>query len=210
MPDDARTPDAPRRDPVAAATEPRRTPAGDTPRFAAAPPSSILLPGDPPARLRVLTPDDWRLEVALSRTPDVPRWTYYPPGLPDDAARLRVARSLDRARDGLAYRYVVVGADEEALGSVGTTIPEGVPEVFYALLPAGRGRGLATRAVVALADWALAGGHDEVRLYTLEGNEASEAVARRAGFVAADTVTTTARGGALETMTRWVRTAAAR
>ena len=207
MPDDASPSESARVAPVVGATDTRATPAGGGPRFAAAPPSSILLPGAPPGRLRPLEPDDWRLEVALSRTPDVPRWTYYPPDLPDDAARLRVARSLERARDGLAYRYVVVGEEGEPLGSVGTTIPGGVPEVFYALLPAGRGQGLATRAVVALADWALTTGHAEVHLFTLEGNAASEAVARRAGFVAHETTTTTARGGALETMTRWVRTA---
>ncbi len=193
---------------VAAATEPSATTAGGGPRFATAPPSSVLLPGDPDGLLRALAPGDWRLEQALSRTPDVPPWTYYPPNLSDDDARRRVERSLERARDGLAYRYAVVGPDEQVVGSVGTTIPDGVPEVFYALLPAGRGRGLATRAVTALADWVLASGHDEVRLWTLEGNAASEAVARRAGFVARDTVTSAARDGLLETMTCWARTAA--
>ncbi|GMA22959.1 hypothetical protein GCM10025864_07180 [Luteimicrobium album] len=206
MPDDA-TPDAPRRDPVAAATGPAATPAEGAPRFATAPPSSVLLPGDPPGRLRALVAEDWRLEQELSRTPDVPRWTYYPPDLSDDDARRRVDRSLERARDGLAYRYAVVGPGDQVVGSVGTTTPDGVPEVFYALLPAGRGLGLATRAVAALGDWALAAGHDEVWLSTLDGNAASEAVARRAGFVARDTVTTAARGGTLETMNRWVRTA---
>ncbi|MGC5168100.1 GNAT family N-acetyltransferase [Luteimicrobium sp. DT211] len=190
------------------ATEPRTTTAGGAPRFATAPPSSILLPGDPPGRLRALTTDDWRLELDLSRTDDVPRWTYYPPDLSDDDARRRVDRSLGRARDGIAYRYAVVGPDDDVVGSVGTTIPDGVPEVFYALLPGGRGQGLATRAARALADWALSAGHTEVRLYTLEGNDASEAVARRAGFAARDTVTSTARDGAVETMTCWVRTAA--
>jgi len=200
-PDDAGTA------PVAAATEPPATPAGGGPRFATAPPSSFLLPGEAPARLRALEPGDWRLEQVLSRTSDVPRWTYYPPDLSDDDAWRRVERSLDRARDGLAYRYaVVLGPDEEVVGSVGTTIPDGVPEVFYALLPTGRGRGLATRAVVALAGWALEAGHDEVRLYTLEGNAASEAVAVRAGFGAQETATSAGRGGVLETMTRWVRT----
>jgi len=206
VPDDAPS-DTPRRDLVAAATGPAATPAGGAPHFATAPPSSVLLPGDPPGRLRALVPEDWRLEQALSRTPDVPRWTYYPPDLSDDDARRRVDRSLERAQDGVAYRYAVVGPDGQVVGSAGTTVPEGVPEIFYALLPAGRGRGLATRTVVALADWALATGHDEVRLYTLEGNAASEAVARRAGFVAGETRTTTARGGVVETTTRWVRAA---
>ena len=57
------------------------------------------------------------------------------------------------------------------------------PEVFYSLLPAGRGRGLATRAATALAAWALGAGYPQVALLTLPGNAASEAVARRAGFV---------------------------
>ena len=205
MPDDAPT-DGPGSDPVAATTEPPPSLAGGGPRFATAPPSSVLLPGDPPGRLRALAPEDWRLEQELSRTPDVPRWTYYPPDLSDDDARRRVSWSLDRAAERRLFRYVVV-TGTEPVGVVGVTLPDDVPEVFYALLPAGRGQGLATRAVVVLATWVLGAGHDEVRLGTLEGNTASEAVALRAGFVARETGTTTVRGGVLETVTRWVRAA---
>ena len=57
-----------------------------------------------------------------------------------------------------------------------------VPEVFYALLPGGRGRGLATSATCQLSDWALGVEHELVVLKRIVGNTASEAVARRSGF----------------------------
>jgi len=62
-------------------------------------------------------------------------------------------------------------------------LTDGVPEVFYALLPEARGRGAATSAVRALCHWLGSLGHGEVALETIEGNIASERVAVRAGFL---------------------------
>ncbi len=107
----------------------------------------------------------------------------YPPDLDEAAARARIVRST--AEPQVAVRYVV-RRDGTAAGTAGLTARlRGVPEVFYALLPTARGRGTATAAVVALTGWAHRAGHDLVLLLTLPGNEASEAVAGRAGFVPA-------------------------
>jgi len=147
------------------------------------PPDVLELPGEPPAHLRALTGRDWLLEVALSRVPDVPRWTHYPPGMSEEQARERAARSAERRAEGVGARYVVL-SDGVPAGTAGIgALRTDRPEVFYSLLPAGRGRGLATRAAAALAAWALGAGYPQVALLTLPGNAASEAVARRAGFV---------------------------
>ncbi len=55
-----------------------------------------------------------------------------------------------------------------------------------------------------LADWVLDNGYRQVALITVEGNAASEAVAARAGFAAADHHEGDHRGKSV-TLTRWVR-----
>ncbi len=80
-----------------------------------------------------------------------------------------------------------------------------LPEVFYALLPQGRGRGAATVAAVALSDWALSLGLAPVLLFTMIGNTTSEAVAARAGFTFAGQDVLDHRGQPAA-MRRWTRT----
>jgi RimJ/RimL family protein N-acetyltransferase len=81
----------------------------------------------------------------------------------------------------VCIRYVV---DEhgDALGTVGFGRSENGFEVFYALRPETRGRGLVTAAVTALTGWLAGQGETVVWLNTLDGNAASEAVAVRCGF----------------------------
>jgi len=134
--------------------------------------------------LRLLGEEDWGLEQRLSNVADVPRWTMYPAAMSEAQARLRGLANRERAAAGTAARYVVeVG--KEPLGTAGIAFPGRGPEVAYALLPAGRGAGLATAAVQALTQWAAAAGYPVVRLHTMEGNQASEKVAERAGFTRA-------------------------
>ncbi len=155
-------------------------------------------------RLRALTVDDWPVEQALSRDPDVFRWTLYPAELDDEGARSRAERGVLRAQVGDAQRYVVL-ADETPIGTAGIFVAEdGTPEIFYALLPDGRGRGAATAAAVALSDWAFSVGARTARLWTIVGNSASEAVAARAGFVQAGDEIHLQRGEP-KRMKRWIR-----
>jgi RimJ/RimL family protein N-acetyltransferase len=132
--------------------------------------------------LRGLTAADWRLDQALSEDPDVVRWTLHPAGLDEAAARARVERSRANA---VVRRYAIV-LSGQIVGLAGIAVSAD-PEIFYALLPTGRGRGAATAAARALADWALEAGARRVVLLTIPGNAASEAVARRAGFAEAGT-----------------------
>ena len=112
-------------------------------------PDQLALPL-PGARVRALREDDWPLEQALSRVPDVPRWTYYQAELSVEGARDRVDRSLALRADGRGARFVVEHGGAP-VGTVGLELRTDVPSVYYAFLPAGRGLGLATEAVRAVA-----------------------------------------------------------
>jgi RimJ/RimL family protein N-acetyltransferase len=93
---------------------------------------------------------------------------------------------LQGAAAGTGGRYVVRDPAGVVAGTAGVALNrQHEPEVFYALLPTGRGRGLATAATRRLTDWALGVGHGLVVLKTIVGNTASEAVAHRAGFTPA-------------------------
>jgi RimJ/RimL family protein N-acetyltransferase len=127
----------------------------------------------------------------------VVRWTSHPAGLDEAAARARVERSRGNA---VVRRYAIV-LNGQGVGLAGIAVRDD-PEIFYALLPAGRGRGAATAAARALADWALEAGARRVMLLTIPGNAASEAVARRAGFAEAGTETRPYRDVPTE-MTAW-------
>jgi hypothetical protein len=59
-------------------------------------------------RLRALSDDDWTLEQAMSRDPEVVRWTLYPPDLSEESARQRVNRTRQRADELIAGRYAIV------------------------------------------------------------------------------------------------------
>jgi RimJ/RimL family protein N-acetyltransferase len=90
-----------------------------------------------------------------------------------------------RAR-GVLFPYVIEDTtDGSILG--GVTLRHfdpmrGVIEVGYWLFPDARGRGLATRAVRAVAREAFAGGLSRIEANVRIGNDASERVLERAGF----------------------------
>lgn len=71
-------------------------------------------------------------------------------------------------------------------GFKGAQDDDGVVEIGYGLAPAGRGRGLATEAVLALVAHALARGVKTVRAEVETGHTSSERVLMRAGFTAGD------------------------
>ncbi|QXG75747.1 GNAT family N-acetyltransferase [Modestobacter sp. L9-4] len=155
------------------------------------------------ADLRLMTPGDWPVEVALSAVPDVVRWTRYPPDLDETGARARIETRTRGAAAGTGGRYVVRDPTGLVAGTAGIAMNgQRDPEVFYALLPAGRGRGLATAATRQLTRWALDVGHDRVVLKTILGNTASEAVARRSGFTPAGVETATVRDAEVQ-LRRW-------
>lgn len=158
-----------------------------------------------PFLLAALTEDDWSVELALSAVPDVVAWTYVPAGLDEATARARLHRQLARTAGGSVQRYVVRDADGAVLGWCGLgALREPEPEVFYALLPRGRGRGAATASVLALVGCAGELGYPSVALMTIDGNVASERVAQRAGFTRGEEVAGEQHGRPV-VLRRWTR-----
>ena len=156
--------------------------------------------------LRSLAMEDWALEQAMSRDPDVVRWTYYPVDMTEQEARHRIQVSLERARRGLVRRYAIFDGQDDPVGTCAIgALDDDCPRISYAVLRQGRNRGIATNAARLLAEWALASGYAIVSLETIEGNEASERVASKVGFVPAERYQADHRG---ETawLTRWTLT----
>jgi len=132
-------------------------------------------------RLRAVEPADWRLDQALSRVPDVTRWTYYPADASEEVAQARVARNIELRRDGRGGRFIIESGGIP-VGTIGISLRIDGPYLYYALLPEARGRGLVTSAVVALTGWAFAQGEPRVHAVTRLDNGASERVLERASF----------------------------
>ena len=133
------------------------------------------------ALMRALREDDWPLDRDLSLVPDVPLWTYYPAGLSTERARGWVAHSLTVRAERRGGRFVVE-VDGAPVGTVGLVVRPDGPTVYYAFLPAGRGRGLATESVRAVGCWVLDHGAPHVDARTMLENRPSERVLERAGF----------------------------
>jgi RimJ/RimL family protein N-acetyltransferase len=137
--------------------------------------------------LRPPRPADEDAVLRACRDPEVLRWTAR---LPDPYTRadaeawVRDIAPGERA-DGHGLPCVVEAGGALA-GSCGLTFlgarAGADAEVGYWTAAGSRGRGYATEATRALTGWAFEHGARRVRLLTLPGNAASQAVARKAGF----------------------------
>ena len=101
--------------------------------------------------LRSPTEDDWRLEMQLSRDPDVARWTVIPADLTEEQARARVQRRLSAVAVG-SLGFWIIEHEGAPVGSVGAGLSGPDVEIFYALLPSARGKGFASAAVAAVVE----------------------------------------------------------
>jgi [ribosomal protein S5]-alanine N-acetyltransferase len=136
--------------------------------------------------LRAFRGDDvpWLFEAC--QDPEIQRWTTVPrPFLAHDAVEI-VTNAADSLRAGTEHRLCIADAErDEALGFIGLKpIVDGRAEIGYWLAPDGRGRGAATEALLALADWSSRElGVVETYLRISPGNVASIALARRCGYI---------------------------
>ena len=128
-------------------------------------------------------PDERDLEVIEQgiHDPDVIRWF----GRPTATAAEVLARNRQRWRDG-SPTFAVCEVGGPCVGHVWMNASPRDPDtgsVGYWLLPAARGRGLATRAVRLLVPWAIRALRlRQVRLVTESTNERSQRLAERSGF----------------------------
>jgi len=147
-------------------------------------PESLTL-RDAELELRRLSVSDRAAILAACDDPEIVRWT----ALPDPFTPAEVDRYLRDAdvrwQDGTVAELSVV-RDGLMIGAVHLAFHEDWrASVAYWLARDARGRGLATRAVRLLVGWAFDATPELVRieLWSIVGNDASDAVARRAGFV---------------------------
>ncbi|MBC7593295.1 MAG: GNAT family N-acetyltransferase [Kineosporiaceae bacterium] len=155
--------------------------------------------------LRAMVEGDWAVEVALSRDPEVLRWTHYRAHMTEQKARERLSQTTAAGSKTSTVRFLIADGDD-VLGVAGVFVdPEASPEIYYALVQSGRGRGAAALAAQALSDWVLENGSPTVTLEIFCGNTASERVAARSGFILHRTSTTIHQGQTIATAI-WGRT----
>jgi RimJ/RimL family protein N-acetyltransferase len=129
---------------------------------------------------------DWRLGdadwyAAEVRDPEIQRWTSESPTLTAAEVILAIV-ALERQPDSIGY-VICDTATGQRLGNIALRCHDTVGEASYWVAASARGRGVATRALRLLSDWALAAlDLSELRLWARAGNLASQRVAERAGY----------------------------
>lgn len=125
--------------------------------------------------------------AALVEHADVRRYTRVPSAPPAGFAATWLGRYLDGWHDGSRAGFAIEAPDGEFLG-VGMFVRfewEGRQgEIGYVVGPAARGRGVATRTLELLTDWAFSQlALERIELWIDVTNPASEHVAERVGYV---------------------------
>jgi RimJ/RimL family protein N-acetyltransferase len=140
--------------------------------------------------LRPWTEADFPRIVELFDDPDVDAWTPLPSPYTLVEARRMFDAAARRATLGQALKWAITKDGGVAFGEVLIMLGElEGPEVElgYVLGVEGRGRGLASRALLLALDYGVEVlGKHRFRLMIAVGNAASEAVALRCGFRLAD------------------------
>ncbi|MFF4880163.1 GNAT family N-acetyltransferase [Micromonospora sp. NPDC000668] len=142
------------------------------------------LPVRPGLALRGWRDDDASAVRAAFDCPAIQRWHVR--RLDDDEARAWTAQWAGRWRDETAASWAIVDADDRPVGQVGLRgmlLAEASAQVSYWVVPAARGRGIATDALRALTRWSFTrAGLHRLALEHSTANAASCRVATRAGF----------------------------
>ena len=136
--------------------------------------------------LRPKRPDDVDAVTAACQDPEIPRWTFVPSPYSRADAEAYFARSAEEATAWTAFNLLAVDAQDRLLGSFGLMeldLEPGYGEIGYWVVAEARGRGVATRGVRMLADWA----REELGLTRIDvlphkDNAPSRRVAEKAGF----------------------------
>lgn len=132
--------------------------------------------------IRLLVPGDWALfrSVRIAALTDAPQFF----GTTLAEAQARTESDWRRALSDRAQFVAESGGD--AVGTV-AGMPDaergGVHLISMWVAPRARGTGVSDRLVRAVLDWAVAGGHDVVRLEFAEHNSFAERLYLRHGFV---------------------------
>jgi RimJ/RimL family protein N-acetyltransferase len=127
--------------------------------------------------------DDVEAIHEACQDPEIPRWTNVPSPYTRDHARAFVASA---ATDPSARRFLAF-TDDMFVGSFSVMeidLDARCAEIGYWVAAPARGRGLATRALTLLRDWAAAAlGLERIVLLIHEDNLPSRRLAERTGFL---------------------------
>ena len=108
--------------------------------------------------LRPKRPEDADAITAACQDPEIPRWTFVPSPYTRADAEAFLTSSAEEEAAGRSAGFLAVDAeDDRLLGSFGVMELDREPgygEIGYWVAAEARGRGVATRAVRLLADWA--------------------------------------------------------
>jgi RimJ/RimL family protein N-acetyltransferase len=136
--------------------------------------------------LRPPVPGDIDAITAACQDPEIPRWTRVPKPYTRDHAIEFVERSARTWKHGTDAPFVIVDVEtRELLGAIGIhrlTGEDDGPEVGYWLEREARGRGVATRALRLVTDWACQDLGVRLLLQADVRNLASRRVAEKTGF----------------------------
>jgi RimJ/RimL family protein N-acetyltransferase len=153
--------------------------------------------------LRPKRAEDADALTAACQDPEIPRWTFVPSPYTRADAEAYIAFSAERAAEGSAVNVIAVDADDDTLlGSFGLMELDREPgygEIGYWVAAWARGRGIATRGVSMLADWARSElGLTRIEVLPHKDNAPSRRVAEKAGFRDTGKLVGSERGGITE------------
>ncbi|MEV5435767.1 GNAT family protein [Streptomyces sp. NPDC052682] len=138
--------------------------------------------------LRAVGPQDTGSVHTAAQDPDIQRWTTIPsPYLPEHARAFTEQQVPDGWARGTEFTFGVFlrsGEGAELAGVIGLMARSaGVAEIGFWAVKEHRGHGYITEAVLAACRWAFTHASiDRVEWRAEVGNQASRAVAERAGF----------------------------
>ena len=136
--------------------------------------------------LRPPREDDIDAIHAACQDPEIQRWTALPSPYQRDDAVSYVARAAAERESGRTANFVCVDEQGRLLGSFAVMEMDKAPrygEIGYWVAAQARGRGVASRAVALLRDWAAAEfGLQLIEVIVHPDNAPSRRVAERTGF----------------------------
>lgn len=172
----------------------------------------ILLPAlsDGTVNLRAFSSADASAVAAALEDGEISRWTATIPWpYTEDDAQEWISSHEQRRQSGDGLDLAITERGDVALGAIGLdgfdwNARRGL--LGYWMGRPSRNRGLTTRAVILVSDWALATlDLDCIQLFTMRGNAASERVAAKAGFRVAEVIHDRDFGSKRATVSRWER-----
>jgi RimJ/RimL family protein N-acetyltransferase len=136
--------------------------------------------------LRPKRPEDVDAITAACQDPEIPRWTFVPSPYTRADAEAYLRSSAEQEAAGTSAGFLAVDAEDRLLGSLSVMEIDreaGYGEIGYWVAAEARGRGVATRAVRLLTEWAQRElGLQRLELLPHKDNVASRRVAEKAGY----------------------------